>query len=470
MKRILCLILILVMVLCISACGEVFLTEGVGSGHVYYESAENSDTASLKDNASNSGNKNTASKYNGKQNTANSGGFVNNTASKNKSINTFNNSSSDKKVSSGYPTKLNEISVGKSNGTSFKLVGRSSTDAKGLELNWSCSSVEFDLNCAENIDLIFSIGSGSNPVFVEIYVDGKLIDSRTRLDYSGTNVITVATGLNYGIHRVKVVRQSDCECPSLTLTKIRTYGTLVTKAPANNNLYIEFLGDSSQIGWGVRLEDSFFANYNAGEQQSIARNKENEDGTLAYPYIAAEKLGADAYVLARQGAGVAATWHTIAQTIDGQSAIIGNAKAGMLPDMYDYVSINSTTKYEPTRTPDVIVIEAGSADVNSTCLDRVYDNGRVGIDVSCAEQISKEFLLSLKTKNPNTKIIWCYGFGDSSTKLAHYVENVVEGAGGADKGIYTLKLPANKRHGYASSKEHAAAADVLVRKIKQIIR
>ena len=66
-------------------------------------------------------------------------------------------------------------------------------------------------------------------------------------------------------------------------------------------------------------------------------------------------------------------------------------------------------KYEPTRTPDVIVIEAGGTDVNPTCLSMVYDSDRVGIDVSCAEQISKDFLLSLKTKNPNTKIIWCYG-------------------------------------------------------------
>lgn len=471
MKRIVCLNLALVMVLCVTACGGELTTEGTGSGYVYYESAENSGTSSLEDTASENENNKDNTASNESQNPTNSSRLINRTSSKNISTNTSKKSGSAKTSSTGYPTKLSEILVRRSNLPCFKIVGRTVANAtSGIELNWSCSSIEFDLNCEKDIDLIFSRGNGLNSVFIEIYVDGRLIEQRTGLNHSGTNEITVATGLNYGIHRVKVVRQSDCECPTLTLTKIRTYGTLITKAPENNNLYIEFLGDASQIGWGVRLEDSFFANYNSAEQQAIARNKENEDGTLAYPYVTAEKLGADAYVFARQGVGVAATWHTIAKTVDGQSTIICNPQAGLLPTMYDYVSINSNTKYEPTRTPDVIVIEAGSTDVNPTCLSMVYDSDRVGIDVSCAEQISKDFLLSLKTKNPNTKIIWCYGFGDSSTKLAQYVERVVEGAGGADKGIYSLKLPENKRYGYASPKEHAAAADVLVRKIKQIIK
>ena len=485
MKRLLCLILVFAMALIISACRDELTTEGAGSDYVYYESAENFDDSSLEDTENENNKDNTSFEYKENKNSSryvysniqqqNPGNFspptTNKTSSNNVKTNTSKNSTFSKTSSSVYPTKLREMLVRRSNLPCFKIVGRTVANAtSGIELNWGCSSVEFDLECTEDIDLVFSRGSGSNPVFIEIYVDGKLFEERTRLDYAGNNEFTVATDISYGIHRVKVVRQSDCECPTLTLTKIRTYGTLITKAPENNNLYIEFLGDAAQIGWGVRLEDSFFENYNASEQQSTARNKENEDGTLAYPYVAAQKLGADAYVFARQGAGVAATWHTIAKTVDGQSTLICNAQAGLLPEMYDHVSTNSNTKYEPTRTPDVIVIEAGSTDVNPICLSRVYDSDRVGIDVSRAEEISKKFLLSLKAKNPNTKIVWCYGFGDSGTKLAQYVENVVKGAGGANKGIYTLKLPTSNRNGYPSAKEHEAAADVLVSKIKQIVK
>lgn len=487
MKKFLCLISILVMVVCVSACGGETSTESVRSGEIYNNSSEDLNTTSLDDAVSkeenNQGN-NTASQYKENKNSStynyanvqhqsplNSGRPTNKTSSKNTSINTSKNSTSSKTSSTVYPTRSRDIVVRRTILPYFKIVGRTVANATtGIDLNWSCSSVEFDLECSEDIDLIFTRGGGSNPVFIEIYVDGKLFEDRTGLDYAGNNEITVATGLSYGTHRVKVVRQSDCECPTLSLIKIRTYGNIVTKAPKNNDLYIEFLGDASQTGWGVRLEDSFFANYNPSEQQSTARNKENQDGTLAYPYVAAQKLGADAYVFARQGVGMAASYHTTSKIVNGKSVTVCNGTAGMIPTMYDYVSINSTTKYEQTRTPDIIVIEAGGTDVNSRLLDMVYDNDKVGIDVSRAEEISKDFLLSLKAKNPNVKIIWCYGFGDSNVKFAEYVENVVKSAGGANKGIYTLKLPANKRYGYASAKEHEAVADILVSKIKQITK
>ena len=85
-------------------------------------------------------------------------------------------------------------------------------------------------------------------------------------------------------------------------------------------------------------------------------------------------------------------------------------------------------------------------------------------------EIAVEFLKTLKKNNPKAKIIWCYGLTSGSTELEKYVLEGAQKAGGAASGIYTLKLNTSTRCGYPSAKEYAAAADLLVNKIKQITK
>ena len=98
------------------------------------------------------------------------------------------------------------------------------------------------------------------------------------------------------------------------------------------------------------------------------------------------------------------------------------------------------------------------------------DGDKVGIDVNRANEIATEFLNKLKSKNPKAKIIWCYGLTSNNAKLKDHVLNAVKNAGGEAKGIYSLNLPFSARSGYPSEKEYAAAADILVNKIKQITK
>lgn len=455
MKKIFSVILCLLLILGLTACGADEIPES-SSSEVALEtsSAEVSSEEETESDAS--------SEVSSKENESSS--KKSSTDSKVTSGNKKSSSSAVKGTSSGkkYPVRQKQILIRRANKSYFKCVGRdvASENTLGIELNWSCSSVEFDVDCEGDLAVAFAKGNGSATLYVEIYLDGKLLEERTKIKASGD--FTIATDLEPGVHRVKIVRQTDCAASTLNISKILACGYLVQKAPENKPLYIEAIGDASLIGWGVRLADDFYTDFyaNSTEKQPIARNKENQDGTLVYTYVAAEKLNADSYVLANQGAGIAATYH--------RSSGVAIPRNGLLPTMYEYCYTSGSKKHTPTRLPDIIVLDAGSADLSKDCLAAVKDGDKLGIDQARANEIAVEFLKTLRKNNPKAKIIWCYGLTSSNTNLEKYVLEGAQKAGGTANGIYPLKLATSARSGYPSAKEYAAAADLLVNKIKQI--
>lgn len=448
MKKLFIFLLCLLIILGVTACGAddtVTSSSSENSSDISSEEdAETSSEISSKENKSSSSKKSTTSKQ--KVTSANK-----------KPSSSKTTTSSSKK----YPARQKSIIIRKSNKKYFKCIGRGDAAevTTGITLNWSCASVEFDVDCTGDLAVNFSKSSSETPLYVEIYVDDKLLEERTKISISGD--VTIATDLEPGVHRVKIVRQTDCEGPTLTLAKILLYGTLVQKAPENRSLYIEAVGDANLICWGIRLEDSFYTDFYI-EKQSEARNKENQDGTLSYAYVAAEKLNADSYIFARQGAGIAATYH--------KSKGEANPRAGLLPTMYEYCHTSGNNKYTTSRLPDVIVLDAGAADLSSGCLAVVRDGDNLGIDVNRANEIAVEFLKNLKKNNPKVKIIWCYGLTNNSKAMEDYVLKGAKNAGGEANGIYTLKLATSTRNGYPSAKEHLAASELLANKIKQITK
>lgn len=475
MKRIFSLLLCFILLLSLTACGEINETSSTISNDEntsLNETAEDTGegSSSNKKESSNSKDSSKANPSSDSKNKASSLSSKQGSATKNSSSNkaaSNDNTSSEKR----YPTRQKIITIRKNNQNKFKKIGRCDSDSYGLgiDLNWSCSSVEFNVDCKGDLAINFSRGSSTQAIYFEIYVDGKLIEERTKIASSGE--LTIATNLAPGIHNVKIVRQSDVECPTFTLLKILAFGNLAD-APKDNPLYIEAIGDSSLIGWGVRLDDDFYKDFeqNQSEKQPIARNKDYQDSTLTYPYLAAQTLGADSYILARQGAGIAATYHK-----DGAGYC--NPRGGLLPTMYDYMHTTGNKLYETTRLPDVFVIDAGSADLSKNLLNKVKDGESIGIDSDRAAEISTEFLKKLKTINPKAKIIWCYGLSRDDENLEKYISQCTKAAGGESKGIYTLKLPlATRGNGkypaadYPSAKDHEGAAKVLVNKIKQITK
>lgn len=450
MKKLLSLILCLCMILSFAGCGAENADEEPSSDIYTDESSETENTSSDQEDDDGSSENNSSSK---KSNTSKK------TQTSTKSGSSYKTSTSAKDTSSAkrYPTKLKSILIRRVNRQYFKQVGRCDLGATtGLSLNWSCSSLEFDLDCTDEITLSFK-KTGSTRVFLEIYLDGKLIEERTEITASGD--LTIAKDLAPGVHRVKLIRQTDCEGAQLSLESIYTYGSLVEKAPADKELYIEAIGDASLIGWGVRLEDSFYTDDKF--VQATARDKENEDGTLSYAYVAAEKLNADCYILARQGVGIVATYH--------RSNGVAIPSAGLLPTIYEQKQIGKSG-YTATRTPDVIVVDAGITDINRSLLSAVQDGDTVGVDQTRADEITADFFKNLKKNNPGVKIIWCYGITSDNADFEKHVKSIISELGGDTAGFYALKLKTSTRRGYPSKSEYATAATTLANKIKAITK
>ncbi len=381
----------------------------------------------------------------------------------------LNSKTSNTSAKTHISDKEQRILIRQANRGCFKEIGRCDIKSStGLYLANACASVEFDLLCKNTISLEFSTSSNSS-AWLEIYVDGKLIAERTEIFRTCT--VKIADNLPEGVHRVKIVRQTDADGAHLYFNAINTYGSLVEKAPDDKKLYIEAIGDDSLIGCGVRLEDDFFKDFKTSTHQATAEALGNRDATLSYPYVAAQKLDADCYILARQGAGISTSYYTTSMNVNGVNTIVGNntESGGLLPVLYNYVTTNNSNIYTPTRIPDVIVLDAGVTDMNTNLLSQVYDNGKIGITQERAKIIAKNFLLSLKTKNPGAKIIWSYGITGANKKLKAYIQDILKRVGGEAEGFYFLELQPTTRKKYPSKSNYESAAVLLANKIRSII-
>jgi len=470
MKKIICVLLCFLVITVFAACGAEEKTSSVTTtnSEVTVTSNEKAEDEEDKKQDENS----TKSSSSKSSDSSKSSGSSNKKPSSSNKNQNFRPSSSKRPSSSNgttsensnYPSRERYIQIRRSNQDKFKKVGRWIVGANqlGIGLNWTCSSVEFNIDCVGALSLDFHKSGSSDILYLNIYIDGKLVKERVNIVSNGSNTdlkLTIAENLSPGVHNVKVVRVSDGDCGALTLNKIWARGKLI-QAPENGSLYIEAIGDASLICWGSLLEDSFFEKENF--VQATARNKANQDGSVSYPYVAAQSIGADAHIVAKQGAGIAATYH--------KSGGICSPRSGLLPTICEYAAASGSTKYTVDRIPDVFVIDAGAADINESLLAVVKDGDKTGIDLNRAKQISIDFLKSLKQINPNAKIIWCYGFTRKNEKLKNYISDIVEGSGGENKGVYMLELPNSARNDYPSPEDHAAAAKVLANKIKQIAK
>lgn len=359
--------------------------------------------------------------------------------------------------------KLSNILVKGENISYFKTVGRCLiNNAKGIALSWGGSSVEFDILCKGELVLTFSPQTEGNSVWLKIAVDN--ISGTEQYEINKTTEIIVANDLNYSVHRVKITRQTDAEASPVIFKEIKAYGELINQAPGNKEIYIEAVGDSSLLGQGVLLPDSFFTQ---GFSKETARSLQYRDATKTYPLLAAEKIDADCYIIAKDGMGIAATSRIVTQQINNVAVKVCDS-AHLLPNVYPLINAYSKELYSPERLPDIMVLDMGLTDIQTPLLQKVLYNGKVGITSSVARTIAKEFLSNIKTQNPNLKIIWCYGLLGSSTAHRKYIQSITQNLGGEQNGIYMLELPASTRSGYPSYAEHNIASELLLQKIKAI--
>ena len=271
----------------------------------------------------------------------------------------------------------------------------------------------------------------SSAIYATIFVDGGE-GSFTPLS-SGKKTYTLASGMEEGIHTVRVLKSSEIYDGKLVFSSFGAERFLKPqKAP---ELKIEFVGDSLTTGYGVLG--------NSGEGRTI----QNSDACSSFAYLTAQKLGADHSCVAIQGICVKAYHWQSSRNME---------------EMYAYVSPMHTQAHEPERDIDVIVLNLGTNDAS-------YITTK---NASYAEQFPedyKEFLALIRSKHTNAYIICTYGMMGENASISSGIDQAIEQLN--DGKIIYLPSPVQNRegaNGHPNKAAHIAMANYLAEFIRML--
>lgn len=326
----------------------------------------------------------------------------------------------------------------------YDYLNRRKQERRGISLDYTASSIEFTAQCEGTVSVnLCGIPEGSVAapiIYVNFYVDGKLLSSRSAGGIRKELDFVLAENLKAGTHTFKIERQNEAEKGVLYVNSVTLQGTL-GKKPANSKLYIEFIGDSITTGYGNLYPDLIGDVHPSKEPASSCY----QDGTQAYAYLTAKKLRADYSIVAQQGIGVSVGWqpHTMLETYTETC-----------------YQTDKHTSWNFSRQPDLIVINLGTNDLGVP-----HTTGAAAVQKGFVD-----LLKLVRSKNPNAKILWVYGA--MYTSGAPIVEAAVKEAGGSSKGFYAYtKLQPNNQGGVGHPvvAAHEKNADLLAAEIRRLL-
>lgn len=322
----------------------------------------------------------------------------------------------------------------------YKTQGRTLLTNDGLLVDWSASGIEFEANCSGNVYLDLNVinppSSEIKSCYFTVIVDGKTKPRDYYRIYGGESnkgkkSFTIATGLSSGNHTFKIYRQTQIdEGTNIKMTAIRLNGELLP-APAKNDFYIEFIGDSITVGKG-----------NLGNVNGKA---EYMDATQGYGYLTAKKLNADYSLVAVSGIGASVGWTSY-----------------NMQQVYPKLCYpkDTLTNYDFARKPDVVVLALGTNDYQCRqTYGKTWDDIKAGF---------ASMLNLVREKNPGAKVVWIHGM--MTKEVGYLIKEVIQEAGGASKGLYDLELDQNNagHNGHPIKEAHKDYADKLTEKIKSL--
>jgi len=316
-----------------------------------------------------------------------------------------------------------------------KTQGRTAVVDNTLMLDWSASGIEFNADCSGDVLITVNTsrikGGTKGGLYFTVIVDGVVQYENKRvpednngsswtsnstgypfhITKTGESIFTIARNLSKGKHNFKIYNQTEAHHGTFGIKSISLNGKF-TAPPKNNDLYIEFVGDSIIAGLG---------NISKGGQ-----NQEDplyQDATRGWAYLTANKLKADWSVVARSGitAGNGFGW--------SGAASVSMQKVYPKERYYS----DEILPYAFERQPDVIVLGLGTNDMWT------YSN--YGATINDVKIGFKDILDLIRNHNPQSKIVWVYGMMTNSAN--DLVKQAVSDLGGSEKEYYTLELPTN---------------------------
>lgn len=315
----------------------------------------------------------------------------------------------------------------------YKTQGRYALIDGVLMTDYTASGIEFNAFCEGKVSVTFNakalnLGEGGGCYFTVI-VDGETMPRDfCHITELGDVTVTIAENLDKATHNFQIYRQTEIEYATIGIKSITIMGEMLD-APANNDLYIEFVGSSTTTGFG-NLGTSDITD------QDIAARPIYQDGTQALAYLTAKALGADYSIVARQGTGARYSWQK--QTMIEVYPLLRAAK-------------DTSTEYDFTREADIVVCGLGGNDVTKAA----SLNQEAGTTVVTDEMIVESYIEMvnlIKSKNPDAKIVWICNM--TATNTYPLVSEAIEQLGGAEDGYYALSLTSDAN----GAKAHATAA------------
>ena len=296
----------------------------------------------------------------------------------------------------------------------IKTQGRNTLKDGALWLDFSASGIEFSANCEGKVALNLNVKSlkqtdSYGGLYFTVIVDGVKKDrAQCHITSTGDVELVLAENLTPGNHTFEVYRQTEHRGAEVGISSIALNGSFNEK-PEDNRLYIEFIGDSISTGYGALGVSG----------DASAESPKWQDATAAYPFLTAKALGADFSDVCYSGIGAKYGWQD----------------PNML-NFYPYQrwQYDRNTQYNfNARQPDVVVIALGTNDIAM--------EGEKGITVEQRLAGYQELLDMVRTKNPNSKIVWIYGMMKDDDNAR--IPAIIEENGGAAEGLYSLELVTN---------------------------
>jgi hypothetical protein len=237
---------------------------------------------------------------------------------------------------------------------------------------------------------------------------------------------TLASGLEYGFHEVKVLKRSEASDSVVALKQVTTDGYF-TEVIADKSYKIQFIGDSTSVGYG-----------NLGSLGE-AKTTANSDGLRAYAYLTGYLLDAEISIFSASGWGVSRGFNTSGRISETEN----------IPSAFDYYAIDNTNKVyreaglwnHSDFVPDVIVVNLGVNDFNSAGYDIMNSLDRIDLEYRYWLDYTA-FLVKLSNLYPDALIIVAFRFTNVQNGLVDTTLEVINEANrltGATK-IYAFEV------------------------------
>ena len=352
--------------------------------------------------------------------------------------------------------------------TTFENVhalGRGTRRDGFMELIWTASGIEFDMNVSE-LGIVLKGGSSMTMPWISVCMDGKWLAHIPVQE--GTNRITLFRGMDPAVsHRVRIIKdfqaEVDAQENTLKITELFYEGSI--RKPADKKYRIEFVGDSITSGEGI-----------LGAHEELDWITPYFSSVRNYAVMTADALDADFRLISQSGWGIVSAYD--------------NNPYNVVPAIYDSLNAKrNVSDYDNSSwKTDAVVINLGTNDGgsfdNPAFADpksgKVYKNRKLSdgsYDPESLAGIEKgivDFLKHLRERNPEAHLLWVFGM--LGWGLADTIEKAVSAyrkETGDDNASF-LKLEEAKgetfgSRGHPGYENHKAASVAIAGYLKNIL-